>query len=36
MNKPWAITLGNPTDHANSSFQCRGLKSPEAPAYLTS
>ena len=35
VNMPWAMTPGSPTPVAKASFQWMGLKSPEAPAYLT-
>jgi len=35
VNIPCAITSGSPTDLATCSFQWIGLKSPEAPAYIT-
>src|SRR5919106_4228346 len=36
VNMPCEMTPGRPTILANSSFQWIGLKSPEAPAYITS
>ena len=35
VNMPWAMTSGRPTARATRSFQWMGLKSPEAPQYLT-
>ena len=35
VNMPWAITSGRPTAWAKRWFQWIGLKSPEAPQYMT-
>ena len=35
VNMPCAMTPGSPTSVAKRSFQWIGLKSPDAPAYLT-
>ncbi len=35
MNMPWPNTLGRPAALADTSSVCIGLKSPDAPAYMT-